>query len=93
MTAPAETTEAPERKKPGRKASPLLAASRAYDDAHQRADKIRAKIEKVQPLIDQLADVEAEEAAALADLHAVVAGNVPGVSVNSVPADDSDDED
>lgn len=67
-----ETPENPDttsaRKRPGRKVSPFLAASRAYDKATHRLDRARARAAKVQDVADELAAAEAEEAAAAAEL-------------------------
>lgn len=64
------TEETP--KKKGRTASPLLAATREFEAAHRAADKARARIARVQPLIDALADLEEVEQAAYEKLQDVI---------------------
>lgn len=63
-------------KKRGRKASPILAASRAYDKANFKANKARQAHAKVEHVAQQLKDAEAEEAAAYDSLQEVLEGSV-----------------
>lgn len=65
--------------KPGRKVSPLLAATRAYEAASATAGKARAAAEKIaaimakhKVLADGLAEAEELERAAWADLQALL---------------------
>ena len=60
------------KKRPGRRVSELLAATRGYEQAHNVADKARAALDKVKPLADAKDEAEAEEALAYEDLQAAM---------------------